>query len=181
MAYLCVPRSVDPCDTLCALACKFPSLPYKLHHSTTTGSNTRTGQSSWSIDLSLTFIHVRETDARVPLLIHNPAAPQTFGKTTMSLVEHVDLYPTTVEMAMGISVDKKTESIEGDSYAILFNAKTTPDPASEDAIWMNEWNASFTQYPRCAKKGDDYKNGTQTRCASVAKADFKYMVSEMLS
>ena len=134
-----------------------------------------------SIDLSLTFIHVRETDARVPLLIHNPAAPQTFGKTTMSLVEHVDLYPTTVEMAMGISVDKKTESIEGDSYAVLFNAKTTPDPASEDAIWMNEWNASFTQYPRCAKKGDDYKNGTQTRCAGVAKADFKYMVSEMLS
>ena len=34
-----------------------------------------------------------ETDARVPLLVHDPTAPQTHGKRTASLVEHVDLYP----------------------------------------------------------------------------------------
>jgi hypothetical protein len=89
------------------------------------------------------FVSCRETDARVPLMIHDPSAPQTFGKTTMSLVEHVgecghllgtfafsslsngcihghsDLYPTTVEMAMGTTVDKRTESIEGRCWSVL--------------------------------------------------------------
>jgi hypothetical protein len=63
----------------------------------------------------------------------------------------------------------------GDSYAVLFNATATPDPTSEEHIWMNKWNASFTQYPRCAKSGKSYMNGTQSRCASVHKEDFKYM------
>jgi hypothetical protein len=63
----------------------------------------------------------------------------------------------------------------GDSYAVLFDTKATPDPTSEDSIWMNKWNASFTQYPRCAEKGKDYMNGTQIRCFKVHKEDFKYM------
>jgi arylsulfatase A-like enzyme len=32
-----------------------------------------------------------ETDVRVPMAIHHPKAPHTFGKHTPSLVEHVDL------------------------------------------------------------------------------------------
>jgi hypothetical protein len=40
---------------------------------------------------------------------------------------------------------------------------------------MNKWNASFTQYPRCAEKGKEYMNGTQIRCFKVHKEDFAYM------
>jgi arylsulfatase A-like enzyme len=125
-----------------------------------------------------------ETDARVPLMIHDPFAPQTHGKVTLSLVEHVDLYPSLVEMAMpGQTVDKKTESIEGDSYAVLFDASRTPPTSgryldNEETLWTNKWNASFTQYPRCNNKEmptDDPGFITDERCASVKKQDFRYM------
>jgi hypothetical protein len=107
-------------------------------------------------------------------------------------------------MAMGIKVNKSEEAIEGESYAVLFDAARTPDPEESSvrererecvcvcehtmhyimhalcitplqALWSNQWNASFTQYPRCAKAGSKYTNGTETRCAKVKKEDFKYM------
>eukprot|EP00936_MAST-01D_sp_MAST-1D-sp1_P002428 g2428.t1 len=125
-----------------------------------------------------------ETDARVPLIIADPSAPQTHGKHTGSLVEHVDLYPTLAEMAgLGV-VDKKTESIEGDSYAVLFDKERTPDPEAPAAFWANAANASFTQYPRCCTVafdpqlplGEQCQNGSAVhRCTSTPKDKFTFM------
>jgi hypothetical protein len=52
-------------------------------------------------------------------------------------------------MAMGAAgaVDPHTESIEGASYASLFDPAATPDPSK--VTWTNKHNASFSQYPRC--------------------------------
>ena len=126
---------------------------------------------------------IHQTDARVPLLIHHPHAPQTFGKHTPSLVEHVDLYPSLSEMAMGTvagRIDPSVESVEGESYSSLFDAALTPDPSKR--LWTNRHNASFTQYPRCC--GDalhphtcatDGSFNTNKRCAGVPKHNFSFM------
>jgi arylsulfatase A-like enzyme len=45
-----------------------------------------------------------ELDARIPLIIHAPHKPHTWGtRQSTALVEHVDLYPTISELA-GIAV-----------------------------------------------------------------------------
>ena len=127
-----------------------------------------------------------ETDARVPLLIADPAAPQTHGKHTGSLVEHVDLYPTLAEMAGLGAVDPAVESIEGSSYAVLFDASVTPDPEAPSAFWASTANASFTQYPRCCTSaphfdpakplGEQCANGSAVhRCTSTPKDNFTFM------
>jgi len=115
-----------------------------------------------------------ETDARVPLIVHHPNAPKSWGMHTRSLVEHVDLYPTFAELA-GIPVTADAhESIEGSSYASLFG--TGVDPSS--TVWTSAHNGTFTQYPRCGEKigkdgTPDFSNAV--RCAFVPKADFVYM------
>ena len=115
-----------------------------------------------------------ETDARVPLLVHHPKAPHTWGVHTKSLVEHVDLYPTFAELA-GIPVTRAAnESIEGESYALLF----APNAMPATTVWSNAHNASFTQYPRCGEtidRADVPHFNASTRCTSVPKTNFKYM------
>jgi len=117
-----------------------------------------------------------ETDARVPLLVHHPAAQHTWGVRTRSLVEHVDLYPTIAELAGVPVLPASQESIEGYSYASLFAAGATPG----STVWTSTHNGSFTQYPRCSvtlptSPGGDPTFETSTRCASVPKAKFSYM------
>ena len=115
-----------------------------------------------------------ETDARVPLIVHHPKAPHTWGMHTKSLVEHVDLYPTFAELA-GIAVTADAhESIEGSSYASLFATGAKPSKM----VWTNTHNASFTQYPRCGETiNADGSPGFQApiRCASVSKEKFVFM------
>ena len=81
-------------------------------------------------------------------------------------------------------VDKETESIEGDSYAVLFDKKRTPDPEAPGAFWANAANASFTQYPRCCTVafdpqlplGEQCQNGSAVhRCTSTPKDKFTFM------
>jgi len=116
-----------------------------------------------------------ETDARVPLMVHHPKAPHTWGVHTHSLVEHVDHYPTFAALAGVPVLPSAHESIEGYSYASLFAAGA--DPAS--TVWTSKYNASFTQYPRCGcapLPGSTTPNVLKTkRCASVKKEEFAYM------
>ena len=44
-------------------------------------------------------------------------------------------------MAMGIKVNKSEEAIEGESYAVLFDAARTPDPedssvSERESVWV---------------------------------------------
>lgn len=40
-----------------------------------------------------------ETNARVPLIIHDPDFPETYGTSTPALVENVDIFPTLIDLA----------------------------------------------------------------------------------
>ena len=115
-----------------------------------------------------------EMDARIPLLVHDPRAPHTFGVHTRSLVEHVDLYPTLAELA-GVPVRPEArESIEGSSYAELFRPGAEPGTA----VWVGPHNGSYTQYPRCNIKllaNLTLDMSATKRCASVPKQDFVLM------
>eukprot|EP01065_Artemidia_motanka_P017535 TRINITY_DN2098_c0_g1_i1.p1 TRINITY_DN2098_c0_g1~~TRINITY_DN2098_c0_g1_i1.p1 ORF type:complete len:645 (+),score=198.09 TRINITY_DN2098_c0_g1_i1:62-1936(+) len=104
-----------------------------------------------------------ETDARIPLLIHHPKKPATWGTRQDAIVEHVDLYPTTAELA-GIPVPS-SESIEGKSYAALLDA-----PSDTEGF-----DAAYTQYPRCCVGSPPYNFTRNKRCAQVKKEDFTYM------
>eukprot|EP01043_Picozoa_sp_COSAG02_P062008 COSAG02_NODE_8454_length_2566_cov_74.215241_1_plen_169_part_00 len=82
-------------------------------------------------------------------------------------MEHVDLYPTIAELA-GVPVSS-AESIEGDSYAALFGGD------SQTLASAPAFMAAYTQYPRCNRGSMPIDILNNTRCASVAKQDFKYM------
>ena len=114
-----------------------------------------------------------EMDAKVPLLVHHPKASHTWGLRTSSLIESVDHYPTFAELA-GVPVDVSKESIEGFSYASLFAENAHPD----STVWTSQYNASFTQYPRCGETiGPDGKIdfNNAIRCTSVKKEHFVFM------
>jgi hypothetical protein len=162
-----------------------------------------------------------ELDARIPLIIHAPHKPHTWGtRQSTALVEHVDLYPTISELA-GIAVPGKagnTEGIEGDSYAALFDMehyahyndgtyhyrdgsgsgsgggggggslaassseqqqrRRRREQEEEEALLVAaapQFAAAYTQYPRCNKGSMPIDILNNSRCASVKKADFKYM------
>ena len=83
-------------------------------------------------------------------------------------MEHVDLYPTISALA-GIPVDPADESIEGSSYAALFD---NPRHAIATA---QVFQAAYTQYPRCNAGSMPIDVLMNQRCAFVSKRDFKYM------
>merc|ERR1711998_258739 len=81
-------------------------------------------------------------------------------------VEHVDLYPSTAELA-GIPVDDSTESIDGASWAHLLDQ---PSANHKDAV--------YSQYPRCWNSKhpqDESAFPDMARCSQVDKQDFAYM------
>ena len=81
-----------------------------------------------------------ETDARVPMLVRVPWLPNSHGKRTSAIVEHIDMYPSLAELA-GVPVNRKDESIDGISWAGLLH-----DPASKNGYHKD---AAFSQFPRC--------------------------------
>lgn len=74
-----------------------------------------------------------ELDARVPLIVADPAHPAEHGKATHSLAELVDLYPTLASLA-GIQGDLN-ERLEGDNLAPVIGTAT-----------VSVKDAAFTQH-----------------------------------
>jgi len=89
-----------------------------------------------------------ETDARVPLYVRAPWKHKAAGARAKTLVELVDLYPSVAQLA-GIPVDRKKESIDGESWAHLLD---------EPGHWHK--GAVFSQHPRCY--------GLRTRASEMA-------------
>ena len=83
-----------------------------------------------------------ETDARVPMLVRVPWMPNSAGRRTSAIVEHVDLYPSLAELA-GVPVDQAVESIDGKSWAGLMN-----DPSGKNHTKL----VAYSQFPRCWPK-----------------------------
>jgi hypothetical protein len=59
-----------------------------------------------------------ETNARVPLIIHDPDHPETYGMTAGALAENVDVFPTLIELAgLPDPANKLFPPLEGQSGA----------------------------------------------------------------
>lgn len=106
-----------------------------------------------------------ETDTRVPLFVRAPWMG-VGGKRSSAIVELVDLYPTSAELA-GVPIDVSQESVDGTSFAHVFKK---PSKAHKDA--------AFSQYPRCWNSKFPQNETAfphMSRCAEVDKHDFAYM------
>ena len=83
-----------------------------------------------------------ELGVRVPLLVRAPwAAPGSFGRVTGRIVELVDMYRTTVELA-GLDSRAVQAGVDGRSFAATVVAGDAEGGLQPDG-------AAFSQYPRC--------------------------------
>eukprot|EP00911_Craspedida_sp_UC1_P000600 UC1_evm1s458 len=103
---------------------------------------------------------VWELATHVPMIVSDPAQPDTHGRTSTALVESVDLYPTLVELS-GIPQLPPTEGLEGHSFAPLLS--------NPDRPWKR---ASFSQYARCA---ENKTSGYFTRCSGLPRDQIQAM------
>jgi len=107
-----------------------------------------------------------DTDVRVPMFVRAPWKPNSIGKRTSAIVEHVDMYPSVAEL-VGVPVDRSQESIDGASWAHLLDRPT-----------KTHKDAAFAQYPRCWPDTGAHDSSSfpdMARCTSVDKADIAYM------
>lgn len=70
-------------------------------------------------------------DARVPLIIHHPLKPKTWGTRQPAIVEHVDLYPTITALCGLPDPLAAGEAIQGTSYAALFDNAVLTEAEAE--------------------------------------------------
>lgn len=99
-----------------------------------------------------------ELDARVPLMIHAPGVSQD-GRTSPSLVELIDLFPTLVELC-GLP---QPTGLDGKSLAAVLR-----DPAKEVKA------AAFTQHPRPAYYDRTPEKVPQAMGVSVRTPQVRY-------
>ena len=99
-----------------------------------------------------------ELDARVPLIVAAPACPAGHGKTTSSLAELVDLYPTLAALA-GID-DNLNKRLEGDDLSPVV---VNPAVSVKDSAFTQHQHPFYA--PRSEWKAWGY---------SVRTADWRY-------
>jgi iduronate 2-sulfatase len=81
-----------------------------------------------------------ESVARAPLLIRSPAYPSSAGKTAAAFTQHIDLFPTLLELT-GIQPPKDADGLQGESLVPLLNDPSLPALPKRGAV-------AYTQYPR---------------------------------
>ena len=102
---------------------------------------------------------------RVPLMVHVPGKPASWGVRTSALVELVDVFPTLAALA-GLPVPA---GVDGQDLSALFDAPK-PSPAAGQGK-----AAAFHQYPACGMKIADGFNVTRGACNNAEKHTFNYM------
>jgi hypothetical protein len=113
-----------------------------------------------------------ETGVRVPLVISAPWLPQSIGLRSASIVELVDIMPTTIDLA-GLS-PPEGETLDGTSLGVLLRK---PLPPTES------WNkVALSQYPRCpaSKDGEMWTTNTSLMwinnwCEFTDRVDIPWM------
>ena len=110
--------------------------------------------------------------ARAPLIVRTPLIEESHGVVVESLVEHVDIYPTLVDLA-GFEVP---HGLEGFSLVPLLKDKSAP--------WKT---ASFSQYPRGLPKGSkkdfhtDHGMGYSIRTSEWRYTEWVYFHNKTLT
>lgn len=106
-----------------------------------------------------------ELAARVPLMMHVPWLPSSFGKKTDTIVELVDMYKTLANLT-GLG-DKVEQGVQGNSFASLL-----VDPASPPAQLQG---FAQTQIPRCDCHIGKRQIEACNACFETDKTKFQYM------
>ena len=83
-----------------------------------------------------------ESATRAPLIIRAPAYPQSFGKAVAALTEHIDIFPTLLELAGLSGTSPAAAGLQGHSLVPLL-----ADPAAA-ALAARPY--AYSQYPRHA-------------------------------
>ena len=101
-----------------------------------------------------------ELATRAPLIIRTPLIPESAGTKVDALVEHVDIYPTLVDLA-GF---EPPSGLQGSSLVPLLK-----DPSAQ-------WDKpAFSQYPRNTTAGPNmYEEFPHTMGYSLRTAEFRY-------
>mmetsp|Transcript_78508 Transcript_78508/g.156037 ORF Transcript_78508/g.156037 Transcript_78508/m.156037 type:complete len:218 (-) Transcript_78508:133-786(-) len=104
-----------------------------------------------------------ELHTRVPFLLRVPWMPKAMAqRSSTSLVELVDIYPTLLDLA---GVTLSGEALEGTSLMPLLEGKP--------------WNkVAFSQYPRCLNTSKSHEPpylGTRDPCIGVPAREFTHM------
>jgi len=80
-----------------------------------------------------------ESTTRAPLLIRAPSYPQSHGRTVVALTQHLDIFPTLLELA-GIADSPAAAGLQGHSLVQLLADPSAPALASRPF--------AYSQYPR---------------------------------
>ena len=117
-----------------------------------------------------------ELTTRVPLMISAPHLPGSHGRSTASLVDLVDLYPTLADLA-GLPSPLATEPwLANDSVSQVSLFGNFDDGGGEKAVGVAPRTRSFSQYPRCDEAGPTMTHTVEHgSCNVVDKHLFKYM------
>ena len=109
-----------------------------------------------------------EAGVRVPLIIRDPALPQSHGKKSTALVELIDVFPTLADLS-GLKPPGGSEApLDGLSLAPLLRTPTL------GMLPTRDW--ALSQYPRCPAPGtppaDYYKSN---KCEFVERSEIPFM------
>jgi iduronate 2-sulfatase len=80
-----------------------------------------------------------ESATRAPLIIRSPAHPQSHGRTVTALTQHLDIFPTLLELA-GLADSPAAAGLQGHSLVPLLQDPSAPALAARPF--------AYSQYPR---------------------------------
>jgi hypothetical protein len=109
---------------------------------------------------------------RVPLMIHVPWLPKSFGQRTSSLVELVDVFPTAAAIA-GLPAPADVDGV--DVSSLLHASPNSATSVSERL--QTELQAAYHQYPACGctENGTTCFNQTRAGCNNSPRTNFGFM------
>eukprot|EP00048_Salpingoeca_helianthica_P020164 m.5170 g.5170 ORF g.5170 m.5170 type:complete len:511 (-) comp4470_c0_seq2:36-1568(-) len=106
-----------------------------------------------------------ELAARVPLMIHVPWLPSSYGKKSDTIVELIDMYRTLADL---VNLSSSVEpGVQGSSFAPLFHNPTQRLSTLQ--------SFAQTQIPRCGCHRDAYGFERCTNCFQTNSSNFEYM------
>lgn len=90
---------------------------------------------------------MKQSDARVPLVIADPRYPSMHGSRTASFLELIDIFPTLVDLAGIPPADSLVPPLSGVSRSTLVQNQRKPHSLPEFAV---------TQFSRCPVTASEY-------------------------
>lgn len=110
---------------------------------------------------------------RVPLMIHVPWLPKSFGQRTSSLVELVDVMPTVAAIA-GLPAPADVDGVDISSLLHLSPNRSSSTSQGELEVQLE---AAYHQYPACGcnQNGTACFNQTRGGCNNTPRTKFGFM------